>query len=66
MQKSTRQKRPRNPKCGMIQTQHAPEADMSRSGWLGIVGGLISAAMLIYGSLKSGIYWILSGLVFVV
>jgi len=50
----------------MIQTSNVQEADMSRSGWLSVIGGLISAAIVTYGSIKSGIYWILIGLVFVV
>lgn|GEM_PF-6893901 len=54
-----------NLKCGMIQIGNAGEADMSRSGWLSVIGGLMSAAIVIYGSIKSGIYWILIGLVFV-
>jgi len=55
-----------NLKCGMIQTSNVQEADMSWSGWLSVIGGLTSTAILIYGSIKSGIYWILIGLVFIV
>ena len=54
-----------NLKCGMIRIGNVREADMSRSGWLGVIGGLMSAAMVIYRSIKSGTYWILIGLVFV-
>lgn len=39
---------------------------MSRNGWLSIAGGLTGTAIVIYGTIKSGIYWILIGLVFVV
>jgi hypothetical protein len=45
-----------NLKCGMMQINNAGEANMSRSGWLGVIGGLMSAAMVIYCSIKSGIY----------
>jgi len=55
-----------NPKCGMIQIGNAGEADMSRSGWLGVSGGLTSAAIVICGSIKSGVCWIVIGLMFVV
>ena len=55
-----------NLKCGMIQTSNVQEADMSWSGWLSVIGGLISAAIVIYGSIKRGVYSILIVLVFVV
>lgn len=55
-----------NLKCGMIQIGNVREADMSRSGWSSVIGGLTGTAIVIYGTIKSGIYWILIGLVFVV
>jgi len=45
-----------NLKCGMMQINNAGEANTSRSGWLGVIGGLMSAAMVIYCNIKSGIY----------